>query len=88
MIGNVNEGEVDLVELIIVEVHHYKIKKQNSNMYYITFTGHTSILGDGFYKVIIEMGYPLKKSSSVFANTEPKATYGPNNSPKIYTKPR
>ena len=34
------------------------------------------------------MGYPLKKSSSVFANTEPKAPYGPNNSPKIYTKPR
>ena len=22
------------------------------------------------------MGYPLKKSSSVFANTEPKAPYG------------
>ena len=27
------------MELIIVEVHHYKIKKQNSKMYYITFTG-------------------------------------------------
>ena len=27
------------MELIIIEVHHYKIKKQNSKMYYITFTG-------------------------------------------------
>ena len=26
------------MELIVVEVHYYRIKKQNSKMYYITFT--------------------------------------------------
>ena len=76
------------MELIIVEVHHYKIKKQNSKMYYITFTGPYKYFRRWFLQGYNEMGYPLKKSSSVFANTEPKAPYGPNNSPKIYTKPR
>lgn len=35
----------------IVEVHHSKIKKQNSNMYYITLQSNSSVLEDGFYKV-------------------------------------
>ena len=35
----------------IVEAHHFKIKKQNSKMYYTTFTEPYNILGEGFYKV-------------------------------------
>ena len=61
MIGNVNEGEVDLMELIIVEVHHYKIKKQNSKMYYTTSTEQFKYFKWGFLQ-----GYKNKKNIELF----------------------
>ncbi len=36
------------MELIAVEVHHYRIKKQNSKMYYITFTEPYKYFNKGF----------------------------------------
>ena len=39
------------MEATIVEAQNFKIKKQNSKMYYITFTGQYKYFKEGFYKV-------------------------------------
>ena len=47
------------MELISVEAHHYKIKKQNSKMYYTTFTEPYKYFRRGFLqglkKILIKM---------------------------------
>jgi len=44
-----------------VEVQNSRIKKQNSKMHYITFTGPYKYFKNGFYKVkIITMFKPFK----------------------------
>ena len=40
------------MEATIVEAQNFKIKKQNSKMYYITFTGQYKYFKEGFYKVL------------------------------------
>ena len=40
------------MEATIVEAQNFKIKKQNSKMYYITFTEQYKYFKEGFYKVI------------------------------------
>ena len=45
--------------LISVGTHHYKIKKQNSKMYYTTFTEPYKYFRKGFYKVIINKNFTL-----------------------------
>lgn len=42
------------MEATIVEAQNFKIKKQNSKMYYITFTGQYKYFKEGFYKVKIK----------------------------------
>ena len=39
------------MEETIVEAQNFKIKKQNSKMCYITFTGQFRYFKNGFYKV-------------------------------------
>ncbi len=50
---NVESEKEDSTEKTIVEVQYSKIKKQNSKMYYITFTEQFRFFKKGFYKVII-----------------------------------